>query len=141
MNNSKARSFVTITITIAIVALLLRFGIENLIKFNIKQNEENAVNTLNSISTALENYAKNNVGIYPVSLAILTQTKPQYLTVDYTVVSPVKGYVYTFSRLDPYGYSCRATPDRCSVTGKSIYTITTGGIKMPPESCSKKEES
>jgi len=140
MNNTKARSFVTITITIAIVALLLRFGIENLIKFNIIQNEANALDTLKLVSTALENYARNNVGIYPVSLAILTQTNPQYLPIDYTVPSPVKGYQYTFSRLDPYGYSCRATPVSCSLTGKSIFTITTGGLIMT-ESCIKKEES
>ncbi len=138
MNNKKGASFVTIIVVIGILALLLRIGIEEVLKVNISQNESAALSTLKLISTGLENYANNSVGVFPADLSILTKTTPAYLDKDYVDMSPVKGYTYRFSRLDPYGYSCRAEPLRCNLTGKMIYTITTGGVIMSEE-CSKKE--
>ena len=60
MNNTKARSFVTLMVVIAVTAFTLRFAIEQVIRTNITQNESNASATLKLIATALENFAKNN---------------------------------------------------------------------------------
>lgn len=138
MNDKRAKSFVTIMIVIAISALVLRITIERLIKVNITQNESTAQGTLKLISAALENYAKDKGGIFPVNLAVLTQTNPAYLDKDYITHSPIKGYNYSCSRLEPSGYNCSVTPVKCKLTGKMIYTVTTGGLFISEE-CSKKE--
>lgn len=138
MKDTRARSFVTIMIVIAVSALLLRVSIEQIIKINITQNESNALATLKLISTALENYAKDNHGVFPLSLSVLIQTTPPYLDRDYIGESPIKGYNYTCPKLEPSGYSCGARPVKCNITGKTIYTINTGH-SFASEECSKKE--
>ena len=106
MKNKKARSFVVIMIVIALSALLLRMVADKAISLTCSQNESNAQSTLKLISTALENYAKDNRGIYPEKISILTEGMPAYLDRDYVKQSPIKGYSYSCSRLDSGGYSC-----------------------------------
>jgi len=138
MKNTKARSFVAIMIALAVSSLLLRIAIEKIIKINISQNESNAQTTLKLISTAIENYAQDHLGVFPVNLSVLTQNHPPYLDKDYIAQTPLKGYNYSCPRFEPSGYSCSAIPVKCQLTGKMIYTITTGGLLISEE-CSKKE--
>ncbi len=138
MGDKKAQSFITVTIAIAVLALLLRIALEQVIKINILQNESNAVATLKLISTALDNYAKDHVGVFPASTSLLTQTTPPYITKDYLKQSPVKGYSYSFLRLEPYSYSVKAVPSKCNLTGKKNFTISTGGLLISEE-CLKQE--
>lgn len=138
MKNIRGLTFVAIMIIIAICALLLRFLITQIIKINIEQNESNAQATLKLISTALENYAKDNQGVFPLSFSLLTQAIPPYLDRDYIVSSPLRGYNYSCLRLEPSGYSCSANPTRCKLTGNTVYTITSGGLLLSEE-CSSKE--
>jgi len=125
-------------VTIAVATLVLRIAIERIIKINIVQNESNAQSTLKLISTALENYAKDHQGVFPSNFSDLTQKNPHYLGTDYIAESPVKGYNYNCSRLEPSGYSCSAMPVGCKLSGKIIYTVTTGGVFVSEE-CTKKE--
>lgn len=136
--DTKASSFVTIMIIIAVCSLLLRIIIEQIIKLNIEQNESNAQATIKLLSTALENYAKDNRGVFPANVLILTKTNPPYLDKDYIDVSPVKGYNYSCPRIEPSGYNCYAHPIRCGLTGNIVYSITSGGLLIT-EGCSKKE--
>jgi len=129
---------VAIMIIVAVTSLLLRFSIEQIIKINIIQNESVAQATLKLISTALENYAKDNRGSFPLSLSLLARSDPAYLDQDYISKSPIRGYEYNCSRLEPSGYACSAAPVKCNLSGKAIYTITTGG-SLTLEGCSKKE--
>lgn len=138
MRTKKGQSIVAITVIVALLAFTLRFAIEQILKITIQQNESYASKTLKLISTALENYAQNNQQAYPASLAVLTQTNPAYLDKDYIANSPLKGYNYSCLRLEPSGYSCEAAPVKCQVTGKMIYTVTTGGTSLF-EDCAKKE--
>lgn len=139
MRNKRAKSFLTITIIIAVVTLLLRFGIQRLIETTIEQNESNAQATLKFISAALEKYAEVNKGAFPVKFSELTQNAEfRYLDKDYISLSPIKGYNYTCSRIDASGYNCAATPDRCNLTGRMNYAVSTGGLFVS-EKCSKKE--
>ncbi len=138
MKDNRAKSFVIIMIIIAISALLLRIVIDSLIKINITQNESQASMTLKYISAALENYAKDNHDIYTSNFSVLTQPRPPYLDKDYITQSPLKGYNYSCPRLEPSGYSCYASPVRCKLTGRMVYTITTGGLLISEE-CDKKE--
>ena len=138
MRNNKAKSFVTIMLIIALCALSLRIIIAKLIEINIAQNESYASLTLKFISAGLENYAKNSQGIYPTNLSILTQAKPPYLDKDYINLSPVKGYNFSCFRLESSGYSCAAIPVKCSFTGKTIYTISTGALLISEE-CNRKD--
>lgn len=138
MKKNQALSFVAVMVIIAVCALLLRFLITKAIKFNIEQNESDAQSTLKLISTALENYAKDNRGIYPADVSLLTKTSPPYLDKDYIALSPVKGYNYSCLRLEPSGYSCSAVPDACKLTGNRVYNITNGSL-LVSEECSKKD--
>lgn len=136
--NIQGRSFVTMMIIIAVSALVLRIAIEQVIRINIAQNESNAQGTLKLISAALENYASNNHGSFPRTLSVLIKPKPAYLDRDYILESPIKGYHYNCSRLEPAGYNCSASPVKCGLTGKIIYTVTTGSLSVSEE-CNKKE--
>lgn len=138
MRDAKGLSFITLMVIIALCSLLLRFALERIIKINITQNESNAQTSLKLISAALESYAKDHLGAYPESLSILIQENPSYLDKDYLNESPVKGYVYNCSRLDASGYNCSAVPSKCNLTGRMIYSVSTGGL-ITFEECKRKE--
>lgn len=138
MNYLRGRSFVTIMIIIAIFSLLLRIAIKRIIKINIIQNESQAQTTLKLISAALENYAKDHLGTFPINLFILTKNNPPYLDKNYISASPLRGYEYSCLRLEASGYSCSAVPIQCELSAGMTYTISTGGLLIS-ENCSKKE--
>jgi hypothetical protein len=142
MINYKGRSFIIIIIIIAISALALRIAIEQIIRISIEHNQSGAQSTLKLISAALENYAADNKSSYPQNLTVLTQTKPPYLEKNYFSQSSLgdylRGYNYSCSRIDASGYNCSAIPIKCKLTGKMVYTVTTGGLLISEE-CEKKE--
>jgi competence protein ComGC len=138
MKNRWGKSFITIMIVTAACALILRLVIKQIIKTNINQNESNAKAALKLISAALENYAKDNKGLYPENIAALTKTSPAYLDNDDMFSSPLKGYVFTCLRLEPSEYSCSAIPSKCNLTGQMAYTVIRGGSFIS-EKCSKEE--
>jgi len=138
VKNRFGKSFITIMIVIAACALILRLVIKEIIKTNINQNESNAFTTLKLISAALENYAKDNLGLYPAAISSLAKTSPAYLDKDYISESPLKGYNFICSRLEPSGYDCSATPLKCNFNGQRTYTVITGGSFIS-EACNKKE--
>jgi len=138
LENNKAKSFVIIMVIIALCALLLRAVSERILSVVSSQNEAMAEATLKSIATALDNYARDNQGVYPKSVAILTQATPAYLDRDYIFDSPLKGYTYSCGRLDASGYNCHAFPSSCKLTGSLAFTVTTGNILIS-EDCSIKE--
>lgn len=132
----KAGSFLITVVVVAVCALLLRIAVKQLIKYNIEKNQSSAQETLKLISTALENYARNNKA-FPVDISVLTKGSPSYLDKDYLLESPFKGYAYVCSRLDATSYSCSAMPTKCKVTGRRVYTVSTGGV-LVSEDCDKK---
>ena len=132
--NLKARSFVSIMLVVAFSALLLRMLVHKIIIYNIEQNQYLAQSNLKLFSKALENFAKDNQGAYPKNIKQLTEGKPVYLERDYLAVSYIKGYEYDCKRLDASGYNCSASPVNCRLTGKSVYTVSTGGLVIA-ESC------
>ncbi|MDO8662308.1 MAG: hypothetical protein Q7K98_03710 [Candidatus Omnitrophota bacterium] len=138
MKNKRARSFVVIMIVLALSALTLRMLIGEIISVTSIQNESNAQSTLKLISTAFENYAKDNQGAYPAKISVLIQAKPAYLDKDYIKLSPIKGYSYSCSRLDAAGYSCQAFPSRCKLTGKLNFSVTTGSLLISDD-CGTRE--
>lgn len=139
IKNNNGKNFVLLMLVIALASLFLRVAIKQTIKANIQQNERGVSAILKTIATALENYAKDNSGAFPVSFSALLQSKPVYLDRNYLGHSPVKGYNFFCSRLDPSGYACSAAPTRCDITGSTVFSITTGGL-LVSERCDKKEE-
>ena len=138
MKNNQAKSFVVIMIVIAISALGLRMLIGEVINLTCSQNESGAQATLKLIAAAFENYAKDNQGVYPAKISVLSESKPPYLDKDYIKQSPIKGYSYNCSRLDAAGYSCYAFPTRCKLTGKVDFSVTTGSLLIS-EDCGLKD--
>ncbi|MHB8155743.1 MAG: hypothetical protein ACYDFR_06865 [Candidatus Omnitrophota bacterium] len=136
MFNCRARSFVTIMVVVALSALLLRLGLHRIIVYRIQQNQLLAQVNLKLFSTALENYAKDNKNVYPVSIDLLTKSDPVYLEKDYLAATSLRGYEYDCQRLDANGYSCTASPVNCKLTGEMLYAVSTGGLIMA-ENCDK----
>jgi hypothetical protein len=134
--NQKARSFVTIMSVVALSALLLRFSLHRIIIYRIQRNQSLAQVNLKLFSTAIENYAKDNNNVYPVSIDLLTKHDPVYLERDYLAATSIRGYEYDCQRLDAAGYNCSASPVNCKLTGKMVYSVSTGGLIMA-ESCDK----
>lgn len=137
MFNRKARSFVAIMIVAALSALLLRLAIQKIIVYNIGHNQLLAQVNLKLLSTALENYAKDNKNAYPAGIDQLTKSNPVYLERNYLAASSIRGYEYDCQRLDASGYNCSAAPVDCKLTGKTVYSVSTGGLIIA-ESCDKK---
>jgi len=135
--NREARSFVLIMIVAALSALFLRLAIEKIIIYNLEHNQLLAQVNLKLLSTALENYAKNNKNTYPASVDQLIKSKPVYLERNYLAVSSIRGYAYDCQRLDPAGYNCSAAPVDCRLSGKMVYAVSTGGLILA-ENCDKK---
>ncbi|KPK98579.1 MAG: hypothetical protein AMJ95_03560 [Omnitrophica WOR_2 bacterium SM23_72] len=138
MEGHGAKSFVTIMIAIAVSALVIRTVVGALINMNMGQNESNAEGTLKLIAASLENYANDHRDKYPSDFSALTQSNPPYLDKDYVTLSSLKGYLYGCSRLETAGYNCFARPTHCGLTGRTTYSVTTGG-QLASESCQKNE--
>jgi len=136
MLNQRAKSFVTIMVVIALSALLLRLGLQRIIVYHIQENQLLAQINLKLFSTAMENYAKDNKNVYPVSMDLLTKSDPVYLERDYLTANSIHGYEYDCQRLDAAGYSCTASPVDCKLSGKMLYAVSTGGVIMA-ENCDK----
>lgn len=137
MFNRKARSFVTIMIVAALSALLLRLAVQKIIIYNIQHNQLLAQVNLKLLSTALENYARNNKNTYPASIEQLTKSSPVYLERNYLSASSIRGYEYDCQRLDASGYNCSAAPVDCKLTGRMVYSVSTGGLIIA-DNCDKK---
>lgn len=136
--NNQAKSFILIMVAITLISFALRFVIIKTIDVICFQNEGIAAATLKSIAVALDNYARDNKGVFPTSFSLLNQGSPAYLDKDYIADSPLKGYTYSCSRLDTSGYSCYAFPSRCTLTGRIAFTVSTGNVLIS-EDCKKKE--
>lgn len=127
-----------IMVVIALSALTLRIVTEKILTVICTQNEATAQANLKAIAAALDSYARDNQGVYPKSVSLLSQSNPLYLDKDYIAESPIKGYTYNCVRLEASGYNCYAFPSRCKLTGNLAFTVTTGGILIS-EDCSTKE--
>jgi len=138
MSDSSARSFVVIMIVVALAAVVLRFAVLQVIRFNIEQNESNALETLQFVTTALENYANDHARAYPTDLALLVKNDPPYISHDYISLTSRKGYSFSCMRLEPSGYTCSAVPVQCDVSGRKVFIVTTGQ-SVAVEECGKKE--
>ncbi|OQB16561.1 MAG: hypothetical protein BWY16_00024 [Candidatus Omnitrophica bacterium ADurb.Bin205] len=134
----RGKSFVAIMVVIALSALTLRIVTEKILTVICTQNEATAQANLKAIAAALDSYARDNQGVYPKSVSLLSQSNPLYLDKDYIAESPIKGYTYNCVRLEASGYNCYAFPSRCKLTGNLAFTVTTGGILIS-EDCSTKE--
>lgn len=137
MKGNRARSFVMIMVIIAVSAFLFRIAIGRIIKLSIVQNESTAVANLKLIAAALEKYAEDYEGAYPLSLAVLAGSEPSYIDKDYSAKPDFKGYNYNCPRLDKAGYSCSAIPVKCGITGNLAYTVTTGSLLIS-EGCGRR---
>ena len=137
MQGHSGKGFLTFILIIACIALFLRFFIVQIIRINSAQNESDALETLKLISTAIENYSRDHLSVYPESIEMLLRSDPPYIDKDYVSESVVKGYMFNCPRLETTGYSCYAEPVKCQISGTRHFTVTTGGV-IVTEECDKK---
>ena len=83
IKNNRGKNFITIMVIVAISAVFLRVVAVRIIERNTAQNKSSAQSTIKLIAVSLENYAKDNKGLYPLTFQSLTLTKPSYLDKDY----------------------------------------------------------
>lgn len=136
LKGNQGRFFVLAVISVALAALILRFVVERVIMTGIDHNEVNAANTLKLIAAALDNYAEDHNGVFPSNFAQLVHADPSYLDSDYPSLSSLEGYVYSCPSIEASGYSCRAVPSKCGLSGRNVYMVTTGG-PIASEPCAK----
>jgi type IV pilus assembly protein PilA len=128
--NRKGFTLVEIMIVVAIIALLAAIAIPNLLRARISANDALAKSTLRTLSTATETFATGNSGNYPMDIASLTGATPAYINKAYCGQT-VSGFIYTCT-FGAGSYSFEALPVSVGTSGTTTFTVTTGGILVPP---------
>jgi len=126
MKKRKGFTLVEIMIVVAIIALLASIAIPNLLTARKTANDAAAKAELQTIQTAIENYAIDNGnysgGATQTNLAYLVST---YLRDDVVSNSPKAGHTFTCS-ISVSDYTCSANVSGSQ--GTANYTLTTAGI-------------
>ena len=128
----KGFTLVEIMIVVAIIALLAAIAIPNLLRARLNANDSAAKATLQALATAFESFAAAN-GVYPASIANLTNATPPYLNEDLTN-GTFHGYNFTCAN-NTTSYNCSAAPVTCNVSGSKNYSVSTGNVWAPDGSC------
>ena len=125
--NAKARGFLPIIVSIAIIVIILKIVISQVIQFTTKQNEARAQEALRLLSVAFENYARDHMGSYAENITQLERSEPAYLGENILARTQLDGYVFSCERMESLGYRCSAAPAACGVSGRYVYSVSTGG--------------
>jgi len=126
MTRKSAFTLIEVLIAAMILSILLAIAIPNILRSRLSSNEAIAKATLRAISTACENYATANNGIYPTQESDLLEEQPPYLNRAYSGKT-IQGYTYTLN-LTKEGYSITGSASKCGISGTKDYTIVTGGL-------------
>lgn len=126
----KGFTLVEILILIAIIALLAAIAMPTLLK---TRNDASALNNLKAIAEALERYAVDNNGRYPVT-ANLTKLATHKFATEAPVyidagklITPQFGHTLQFAG-GAKGYQLAANASNAQVTGNKDYRISTGAV-------------
>lgn len=117
-------TLIEIMIVLAIISVLAVIAIPNLLRARLNSNEAAARANMHALVVAIESYAAQE-GDYPTSELDLTNATPPYLS--YSICGQRKvghNFNCTFSN----GYTVRAYPYNCGISGSRNYTVTTGNV-------------
>jgi len=122
---------IIIVASLPVFALLGAIAIPNFIRAKLTANEASASAIVKSISTAIEGYYTVNTQ-YPLNEDELISSN--YLAEKYDKTTK-NGYVFSlnFTQDD---YEVIATPQKCAVTGKKVFTARKYG-ELSEEDCKK----
>jgi type II secretory pathway pseudopilin PulG len=118
-------------IIIPIIAILAAIAIPNFARAKINAQDAFAESRVKIISTAIQTYASAHEGEYPSSLDELISSDSSSLPGTYSD-KVVSGYSYSITFTDG-GYSIKAEPQKCKITGTKIFTDHNGELSQ--ENC------
>lgn len=118
-------------IIIPIVGLLAAIAIPNFLRAKVKAQDAVAESRVKTISSAIAAYVAENEGKYPANLDELISSESPYLPDIYSD-GVVSGYSYSID-FSNNGYSIKAEPENCLVTGTKIFIDRNGELSQ--ESC------
>lgn len=113
---------------VPVLFLLTAIAVPNFMRANVSANDALARQTLQILSRASENYARDHGGLYPGDIADLLSASPAYLSRDYCR-QHTRGYRYT-CRSFSSGYEYQAMPQESGKSGSQKLVIRTGGILL-----------
>lgn len=117
---------------IPVIALLAAIAIPNFLRVKANAQEAAAKTTVQTISSAIQAYATANDGRYPSKIDDLIFADPPYLS-DMYRNKIQSGYFYSIN-FSENGYSIKAEPQKCYVTGTKIFIDNNG--EQSEENCS-----
>lgn len=103
-------TLVEVTVTIAVLAIILAIALPNLMKMMMVANEEAVVEAMRAVALACDSYQSNTGMGYPDTLAQLLGANPPYLDARFAPITrrtPWRGYQWVY--VSPQGGVAVAT--------------------------------
>jgi len=139
MRNRGGFTLVEIMIVIAIVIVLITFGVPNILRSRVIANEAAAVGNLKALNNALQMYHINNE-FFPAGLEDLANSTPPYI--EPTLASGTKqGYEYVYNLAESDHFTVNANPTNTGLLkGKYFYMDESGSIHYNPSAVAGPED-
>lgn len=140
MRKNKGFTLIELMIVVAIIAIIAAIAIPSLLGAKKSANEANAIGSLRTLSTALEQFRTVQIPpSYPAGMANLLDPNNDGVQTDALIDNVLgagakNGYAYTYVPADPDGdddndtYTINADPSQVGTTGERQFFMDQSGV-------------